>query len=162
MTTYFVTVGRNEYIVEILNNWVLVNGQRFDYKLSELNKNGLYLLQEGTRKLEMLLRPQDRNNVAVSVENHHVLVQVEQGTANKSRASAAVGEGMIQAPMPGVVVQTCVEVGQMVSKGQVVLLLESMKMQMEIRSPLAGKVAKINVKDGIKVEKGAPLVQIEP
>jgi biotin carboxyl carrier protein len=35
-------------------------------------------------------------------------------------------------------------------------------MQMEIRSPLAGKAAKINVKDGEKVEKGAPLVQIEP
>ena len=56
MTIYFVTVGTNEYKVEIQQDQFMVNGQPLDLKMQPLNKNGLYLLELGTRKLEMLLR----------------------------------------------------------------------------------------------------------
>lgn len=160
MTTYFVTVGPNEYKVDIKNDQFLVNGQPMDLKIQQLNEQGLYLLQKGNKQLEMLLRAKDRNQVAVSVNKRHVMVQVERNEAGKSRSSSNSTPGMLSAPMPGTVIQVQVEVGQSVTKGEVVALLESMKMQMEIRTPITGKVEKIFVSAGQKIEKGAELVQV--
>jgi biotin carboxyl carrier protein len=161
MTTYFVTVGHNEYRVEIFNNSFLIDGQPFELKLSQLNANGLYLLQEGTRKLEMLLRKQDRNKVAVSVDNREVVVQVEKGNVSKAKTALGVPENDLLAPMPGLVVQVNVQEGQTVEKGDVVVILESMKMQMEVRAPLCGVVEKIGAIPGTKVDKSALLVKFK-
>jgi biotin carboxyl carrier protein len=161
MTTYFVTVGLNEYRVEINNNHFLIDGQPFELKLSQLNANGLYLLQEGTRKLEMLLRRQDRNKVAVSVDNREVLVQVEKGNGTKAKAALKAPECELLAPMPGLVIQVNVHEGQAVEKGDVVVVLESMKMQMEVRAPMCGIIEKIGAVPGIKVNKAALLVKFK-
>jgi 3-methylcrotonyl-CoA carboxylase alpha subunit len=48
-----------------------------------------------------------------------------------------------------------------VEKGQTLVVLESMKMQMQLRSPRPGKVNKVTVRSGDQVEKGALLVQFE-
>jgi len=50
----------------------------------------------------------------------------------------------------------------MVESGQVVMVEESMKMQMQLRAPVAGRVEKIAVKPGAQVEKGALLIKIVP
>jgi biotin carboxyl carrier protein len=160
VTTYFVTVGPNEYKVDISNDQFLVNGQPMDLKLRQLNEQGLFLLQKGNRKLEMLLHAKDRNQVAVSVNRRHVVVQVEKNESAKGRSSANASEGSLSAPMPGTVIQILVQEGQMVEKGDVVATLESMKMQMEIKAPFAGKVLKIGVRAGQKIEKGIELVKI--
>lgn len=160
MTTYFVTVGPNEYKVDISNDQFLVNGQPMDLKLHQLNEQGLFLLQKGNRKLEMLLHPQERNRVAVNFNQRHVIVQVEKNDMAKPRATAAASEGSLAAPMPGTVIQILVQEGQLVEKGDVVATLESMKMQMEMKAPFAGKIAKICVQPGKKIEKGAELVSI--
>ena len=160
MTTYFVTVGANEYKVDISNDQVLVNGQPMDTKLRQLNEQGLFLLQKGNRKLEMLLHARERNQVAVNVNRRQVVVQVEKDGPAKSRASSGPAEGSLAAPMPGTVIQILVQEGQEVEKGCVVATLESMKMQMEIKTPFAGKVVKVCVQPGQKIEKGAELVKI--
>ena len=54
--------------------------------------------------------------------------------------------------MPGLVVAVTVEEGQQVEKGQVLAILESMKMQNELKSPRAGTVQRIKVKAGESVE----------
>jgi biotin carboxyl carrier protein len=160
MTTYFVTVGPNEYKVDIKNDQFMVNGQPMDLKIRQLNEQGLFLLQKGNKQLEMLLRAKDRNQVAVSVNRRHVMVQVERNEAGKSRTTTNSTPGMLSAPMPGTVIQVNVEEGQAVSKGDVVAVLESMKMQMEIRTPITGKVEKVFVSAGKKIEKGAELVEV--
>jgi biotin carboxyl carrier protein len=48
-----------------------------------------------------------------------------------------------------------------VEKGQVLVLLESMKMQMQMRAPIAGRVSKVAVQRGAQVEKSTLLVQID-
>jgi len=160
MTTYFVTVGPNEYKVDIKNDEFMVNGQPMDLKLRQLNEQGLFLLQKGNKQLEMLLRPKERNQVAVSVNRRHVTVQVERNDAAKGRPVAQTTAGACTAPMPGMVIQVNVAEGQSVEKGDVVVILESMKMQMEIKATVTGKVAKISAIPGKKVEKGTELVQI--
>jgi biotin carboxyl carrier protein len=63
--------------------------------------------------------------------------------------------------MHGLVVDVAVHVGDTVEKGQTLVVLESMKMQMQLRSPRPGKVTNVTVQSGNQVEKGALLVQFE-
>ena len=65
------------------------------------------------------------------------------------------------APMPAAVTQVAVEAGQAVSKGDVVVVLEAMKMQHTITAPSDGVVAELDVSVGQQVESGAVLAVIE-
>ena len=72
-----------------------------------------------------------------------------------------VAEGSLLAPMPAAVVSVAVESGQHVSKGDVVLVLEAMKMQHTITAPSDGVVSEIDVSPGQQVEAGVVLALIE-
>ncbi len=69
----------------------------------------------------------------------------------------AAGE-VVKAPMPGVVLKVQVQQGQAVKAGQVLIILEAMKMENEIVAPKDGTVAQIVAAKGATVESGAPLV----
>jgi pyruvate carboxylase subunit B len=75
--------------------------------------------------------------------------------------AASSANGAIVAPMPGLVIEYRVDPGDVVAAGDVVCILEAMKMQNEIRAERAGTVSKIHVATGATVDKGAPLVEIE-
>ena len=62
------------------------------------------------------------------------------------------------APMPGKILGVKASAGQAVKKGQVIVILEAMKMENEIVAPRAGTVAQIVAAKGASVESGAPLV----
>ena len=68
--------------------------------------------------------------------------------------------GVIRAVMPGRITSIMVNVDEEVAPGSPLLILEAMKMQNEIVSPKAGKVASIKVKEGATVKKDAILVEI--
>jgi len=68
---------------------------------------------------------------------------------------------VVEAPMPGSIFKIQVQVGDPVSKGQSVIILEAMKMENNIASDYAGKVKRIFVKEGSSVQAGAKLVEIE-
>jgi propionyl-CoA carboxylase alpha chain len=74
--------------------------------------------------------------------------------------SDAVAAGSLLAPMPASVTTVAVEAGQQVAKGDVILVLEAMKMQHTITSPADGVVAELNVSTGTQVESGAVLAVI--
>lgn len=76
-------------------------------------------------------------------------------------AAAAGGGGAIQSPLPGVIVDIRVAVGDTVAKGQTVLILEAMKMENEIHADKDGKVVAINVNKGDSVLEGTDLVVVE-
>ena len=64
--------------------------------------------------------------------------------------------------MPGMVVSVRVKVGEVVKKNQTLLFLHAMKLENDIRSPRAGKVLEIKVKDGQALEKGAIMIVLGP
>lgn len=80
-------------------------------------------------------------------------------TAKKAAAPVADGE-QITAPMPGNIWEVKCEQGQEVAEGDVLLVLEAMKMENEIMAPCAGKVASLTVAKGDSVEAGQVLVVI--
>jgi len=70
------------------------------------------------------------------------------------------GSGRIKAPMPGVMIESYVREGDQVEEGQALLLIESMKLQTEIKASLAGVVSKIGFAAGASFEKGAVLADV--
>jgi biotin carboxyl carrier protein len=62
--------------------------------------------------------------------------------------------------MPGIIIEYRVKVGDEVKPGQVLLILEAMKMQNEIKAPAGGKVTAVNFKNGDKVQKGESMLVI--
>ncbi len=77
-------------------------------------------------------------------------------------APAASGAGeSITSPMPGNILAVNVAAGDMVKKGQVLMVLEAMKMENEIMAPHDGKVTAVAVTKGAAVESGALLCTIQ-
>ena len=75
--------------------------------------------------------------------------------------SDVVAEGSLLAPMPAAVTHVAVEAGQAVQKGDVIVVLEAMKMQHTITAPADGVVAELDVSVGQQVESGAVLAVID-
>ena len=75
-------------------------------------------------------------------------------------ASAPAGGEQITSPMPGNILSVNVSAGDTVKKGQVLMILEAMKMENEIMSPCDGKVVSVSVAKGAAVESGTLLCVI--
>lgn len=76
-------------------------------------------------------------------------------------AAAPVGAGTkVNAPMPGTILDVKVQAGQSVKRGQVLVILEAMKMENEIQAPCDGKITGVNVRKGDSVETAALLCAI--
>jgi biotin carboxyl carrier protein len=70
------------------------------------------------------------------------------------------GPAPLKAPMPGLVVRIAVAVGDTVSAGQALVVVEAMKMENELRAASGGVVTAIRAIEGTAVEKGAVLVEL--
>jgi biotin carboxyl carrier protein len=112
-----------------------------------------------------------QHRVGVHVEGDRVAVQLSgQGLIGsivdpRDKALAAAiggGEGVVSTPMPGLVVRIPVEAGQEVVEGQVLVVVEAMKMENEYKSPVAGTVTTVHVASGDSVDAGAVLITVEP
>lgn len=75
-------------------------------------------------------------------------------------ATGAAGSVKVNAPMPGKILKTVAAAGQAVKRGEVLVVLEAMKMENEIVAPQDGTVASINVAVGDSVEAGAVLATL--
>ena len=78
--------------------------------------------------------------------------------APKAAAAVPAGAATVSAPMPGKIMSVAVKPGDAVKRGQVLLILEAMKMQNEIMAPGDGKVADVRVAAGQSVNTGDVMV----
>ena len=76
-------------------------------------------------------------------------------------AAAPVGGEQVTSPMPGTILSVNVAAGDAVKRGQVLMILEAMKMENEIMCPCDGKVASVNTSKGSSVESGTLLCVIQ-
>jgi acetyl-CoA/propionyl-CoA carboxylase, biotin carboxylase, biotin carboxyl carrier protein len=74
--------------------------------------------------------------------------------------SAASGDASLEAPMPGTVVQLRVQPGTVVSAGETLVVMESMKMEISIAAPRDGSIAAVFVAAGDQVDRGATLIEL--
>jgi oxaloacetate decarboxylase (Na+ extruding) subunit alpha len=114
------------------------------------------------RSVESYVVNVDGRNFNVSVAPGDVEFTIQPATTlAKTEATAIANSGtVITSPMAGNIIKIRVEVGSVVAKGDVVLTMEAMKMETEVRSKFAGTVSAINTKEGAAVAVGAVLVTL--
>lgn len=82
--------------------------------------------------------------------------------SNRSGASSGAQDGSVKSPMNGVVVKVQAKVGEAVEAGQVVLVLEAMKMENEVTAPMSGQLSRLEVSPGQVVGAQQLLFEIQP
>ena len=123
---------------------VKVNGKEFEVEI-ELNDDGTYdATVEG-------------QTFTIEVPNAQAAPRARRGGGGKKKKS-----GTVSANIPGKVVTVEVKEGDVVKEGQVILILEAMKMQNEIQAPVDGTVINVACEEGQAIEANVPLVVIEP
>lgn len=160
---YVATINDRAYVVEIGPDgrvWLDGEERRVDFQaLGEETSYSLLidndsfegLVQEHRGRYQVLMRG--------ALYQVHIMDEREQRLAKASSGfSPAAGEVAIQSPMPGLIVAVPVEAGQEVEAGQTLVILESMKMENELKAPRAGKVQAVHVKAGDSVEQNKTLV----
>lgn len=163
MSLYNVVIDDREYQVNISEGRWTVNGEVVNAKIVPLNENGLQLMRRGGQSFEVFLSAHEDDVYQMTMlGGRRIVTRVTSQTRRRTQSASNADHGnALLAPMHGLVVDVPVHIGDEVEKGQTLVVLELMKMQMQLRSPRAGRLDKVNVQAGSQVEKGALLVQFE-
>ncbi|MDQ6666080.1 MAG: biotin/lipoyl-binding protein [Acidobacteriota bacterium] len=98
----------------------------------------------------------------ISIDGHRIRVEIQDPRRWNPAKSRWKSEGeSIKAPMPGKIVRVLVKIGDDVTAGQGLVVIEAMKMQNELKWPRAGNVTAINIKENDAVIAGTVLAMIE-
>ena len=162
---YIATLDGKEYLIEIIDeHHVSINGCIREVDFESIGGQPLYsLIVDGKSHESFVYETEEGWQVLMRGRQYKLSVQDER----EKRLLTAVGNGItelseyrLKAPMPGLVVSIPIREGDTVEKGQVLLILESMKMQNELISPKAGMVKHIRIKQGEKVEQKQTLLSV--
>ena len=132
-------------------------------ELQQIGESQLYLLMVDSHPMELFLQRR-RGGARATIGRHAFDYDVErwrQRSASASGRKEASGPRRITAPMTGSIVEVRCHAGQSVQAGDVLLVIESMKMNNELRSPAAGVVEQVPVVAGQRVTAGQLLVAVE-
>jgi biotin carboxyl carrier protein len=146
---FTVTLGDKDYHVDFLEPQrnifsLLIDGRSFEVDVDAKGFDDQY---------EVLIRG-DLYEVEMVEEKKKKLAQ--------KMHKGATGRQDMKSPMAGNVRQVLVQPGDRVALGQVLLILEAMKMQNEIKAPIEGVVASVTAREGVAVAAGDPLCVVEP
>lgn len=154
-----ITLEGIDYTVEIHGNSFIVNGHPFVIGFED---NGRVTVDGISYDITL-----DEEKAIVDGIVHQLRVsgldlKPASGPGPAPVAPDVAGIGAIQAIMPGTIVRVLVAEGDEVSHGDVLLVLEAMKMENELQAPFSGIVKAIHVQKGQAVEMNAVLAEIEP
>lgn len=171
-----VTMGGRSYDVEVRGTTVVVDGQEFPIKLRD---DGAYTtVTAGSVQYRVQLPPEGERDSGMTafVDYRPFVVEYEgrlasgpaprQASAPRAGGQAASAnrpavKGAVSAQIAGRIITVKVKPGEAVGAGDVLLLLEAMKMENEIKAPSAGTVKEVLVAEGDRVSEGQALVVIE-
>ena len=163
---YITSVEGKQFSIEIIDDkHVSVDGKVYEVDFESVSGQPVYSLIVDGRSHESYIYQGDDENWQVLLRGRLYPVTVEDEREKRLRAAAGggvaeTGEFHLRAPMPGLVVAVPVTEGQQIKKGQVILILESMKMQNELKATRDGTVGRIRVKAGETVEQRQTLLSV--
>ncbi len=161
---YITTIDEKEFILEVIDEkHVNINGKILEVDFGSVSGQPVYSLIIDGKSYEGYVYPNE-GNWQVLLRGRLYQAKVEDEREKRLRAAAGSvaddGEYHLRAPMPGMIVSIPVAEEESVRKGQVLLILESMKMQNELKSPKDGTVHRIRIKPGETVEQKQTLLSI--
>jgi len=159
------TIDHKEYPLEIIDeHHVLMGLKLLEVDFEAVSGQPVFSLLVDGKSYEAYVYPEeDHWQVLMMGRLYPVRVEDERENRLRSTAGGSAGESAefaMKAPMPGMVIAVPVAEGQQVEKGQVLVVLESMKMQNELKSPRPGTVQRIRVKPGEGVEQRQTLLSV--
>jgi biotin carboxyl carrier protein len=162
---YSTTIGDQEYLVEILDeSHVRVNDKLRVVDFSEIFSQPIYSLIIDDLSYEAYVYPIDGVwQVLLQGQSYQALVEDELEKRLRIASGSSLGERaefQLKAPMPGLVIDVPVSEGQVIKEGDVLLILESMKMQNELKAPRSGTVTRLRVKTGDNVEQYQTMLSV--
>ena len=138
-----------------------INGNKYNVTIGDIEENIAHVEVNGTPyTVEMEKAPAAPKKVVRPVVAAAPAAAAAPEPAKVSRPAAG-GKSGIKSPLPGVILQIKVNVGDEVKRGQVLMVLEAMKMENNIPSDRDGKVVAINVSKGDSILEGTDLIVIE-
>jgi len=139
--------------------FININGER-NYQINEYisHSNHTLLILNGELRNVYIAKDNDKTYVAIDGE-YYLLEPVK---IEKKKEAVAVGDksNFVVSPMPGLLVKIPVKIGDKVTSGTTLAIVEAMKMQNELRAPIDGIVSKINFKEGDQVDAFVPIVEL--
>jgi biotin carboxyl carrier protein len=162
---YVTTIGDQQYLIEILDeDHVVVDDQVFEVDFDSISDQPVHSMIVDGRSYEAYVYPSDEGwQVLLHGKLYPAVVEDEREKRLRAAAGSMVaerGEFHLRAPMPGLVVSIPVAEGQEVKPGDVLIVLESMKMQNELKSPRSGTIMRLRVKAGDSVEQHQTLLSV--
>lgn len=162
---YYATIDDQSFEIEINQLGELcIDGECAEVDFQSIGGSSIYSLLLGNMSYEALVEARDDcYEVLVQGTLYRVCVEDERMRRLSQAAGGFAppsGEIAIKAPMPGLIVDVPVEKGQGIEAGDVLVILESMKMENELRAPRAGVVSQVRVQRGQSVEQHETLVAI--
>ena len=161
---YVTTVEGNTFLIEIRNGEIIVDGERHDVDLRKIEPLSLYSLLIDNQSHELFIEEHEGKHSAVlDGKFYGACVQEEHARDRSTVASAAPSAGgtvPIGAPMPGLVLEVLVSSGESTREGDLLAILESMKMRIEVRCPHDGMVESVHVSPDDPVTQGQLLLNL--
>jgi biotin carboxyl carrier protein len=162
---YYATIEDETFEIEINQLGELcIDGNCVQVDFQSISGSSIYSVLLGQASYEALVEARDDcyevlvqgtlYRVCVEDERIRRLAQAARGFAPPS------GEIAIKAPMPGLIIDVPVQEGQAIAEGDVLVILESMKMENELRAPRSGVVRQVRVQTGDSVEQNQTLVAV--
>jgi acetyl/propionyl-CoA carboxylase alpha subunit len=162
---YVASINELEIEIEInVDDEIIVNGEPFSVDFRSVAGQPVYSLILNGCSYEALVQPSDEG-LEVLLQGQFHLINVEDERQRRLRQTSGPqlskrGEFHLKSPMPGLIISVGVREGQTVSKGDRLIVLESMKMQNELRSPLDGVIRSLRIKSGDSVEQNQVLLTV--
>jgi|GEM_PF-266071 len=142
-----------------------VADRSYQFEIQRSVEGQLNLCVDGRRVhayTALLVTPQlgITHQLVALVDREVQLFDLEKAAEVKQRRISAAAEGSLLAQMPGQIIEVRVADGDQVEAGQVLVILEAMKMEIRVSAPMPGTVKRILVVPGQTVERGQPLVEL--
>lgn len=162
---YLTTIGEKTYTIDINKEGeIILDGVKENLDLRAIDDAGLYSLIINNESYEAVVEEGDGEfRVLINGVLFHAQVADERAKRLAEAAGAFTstsGEATMKSPMPGMIVAVSVKEGDVVKKGQVVLVLESMKMENELKAPRDGTISLIKIQPRQAVEQGQVLLSL--
>jgi len=162
---YITTIDNKEFEIEVVDERHIRIGERLlEVDFESVSGQPVFsLILDGKSFESFVYQGEDDWEVLIRGQQYQVKIEDEREKRLKAAAGAGMVEGgefHLKAPMPGLVVAVLIEEGQEVRKGQVMLILESMKMQNELKAPRDGVMGRVRVKAGESVEQRQTLLSV--